>query len=163
MQGQEQIVYAFIDSQNLYQGIRRAGWKLDFDKFRNYLRTKYLVSKAFLFIGYVPGNESLYQDLQRSGYILIFKPTMKVFDGEKVTYKGNVDAEMVLRVMIEFPKYSNAIIVSGDGDFYCLIEYLAEANKLSKIIAPNKDHSALLKKYSDHIVILDPLKHKLSR
>ena len=52
--------YAFIDSQNLNLAIRAQGWKLDFARFRVYLRDKYKVEKAFLFIGYVSGNERLY-------------------------------------------------------------------------------------------------------
>ena len=49
--------YAFIDSQNLYLGIKEQSWELDFARFRVYLDDKFNVSKAFLFIGYVPGNE----------------------------------------------------------------------------------------------------------
>ena len=68
-------IYAFIDSQNLNLSIRAQGWKLDFKRFRIYLKDKYKVEKAFLFIGYVAGNESLYTYLQKSGYIIVFKPT----------------------------------------------------------------------------------------
>jgi uncharacterized LabA/DUF88 family protein len=35
--------------------------------------------------------------------------------------KGNVDAELVLHTMIEYDNYSKAIIISGDGDFFCLV------------------------------------------
>ena len=52
--------YAFIDSQNLNLGVRSQGWKLDWRKFRQYLRNKYGVVKAYLFIGQIAGNESLY-------------------------------------------------------------------------------------------------------
>lgn len=56
--------YAFIDSQNLNLGIRSLGWKLDFTKFRRYLREKYQVATAYLFIGYVPQNQDFYSALQ---------------------------------------------------------------------------------------------------
>ncbi len=46
--------FAFIDSNNLYQGTRELGWNLDYQKFRNYLKTKYDAEKAYLFIGYIP-------------------------------------------------------------------------------------------------------------
>lgn len=52
--------YAFIDSQNLHLGVKSQGWTLDWRKFRQYLRNKYGVVKAYLFIGQVAGNESLY-------------------------------------------------------------------------------------------------------
>ena len=64
--------YAFIDSQNLNLGILGCGWKLNFGRFYVYLKDKYHVSKAYLFIGYVPGNEALYTYLQQAGYIVIF-------------------------------------------------------------------------------------------
>lgn len=50
-------VYAFIDSQNLNLGVRSQGWKLDWRKFRQYLRNKYNVGKAYLFIGQLAGKD----------------------------------------------------------------------------------------------------------
>lgn len=108
------VNYAFIDSQNLNLGVRSLGWKLDWRKFRQYLRNKYNVTKAFTFIGYKAGNEELYTGLQQMGYLVILKPTLELPDG---TVKGNVDAELVLHTMIEYKNYQKAIIVSGDGDF----------------------------------------------
>ena len=55
--------YAFVDSQNVNLSIRSQGWILNFGRFRKYLEDKYGVSKAFLFIGYLTGNESLYTSL----------------------------------------------------------------------------------------------------
>lgn len=85
--------YAFIDSQNLNLGVRSLKWKLDFKKFRLYLKNKYNIDKAYLFIGLIPGNEELYSYLSDSGYNLVFKQTVQYKQGQKVTYKGNVDAD----------------------------------------------------------------------
>lgn len=146
---QKSVVYVFIDSQNLNLAIRDQGWKLDFARFRIYLREKYKVSKAFLFIGYVPGNQQLYTQLQESGYIVIFKPTLEYIRDGKTIIKGNVDAELVLHAMIQFPNYSQAIIVTGDGDFYCLVEHLNQRGKLLKLLVPNVyKYSRLLKPFA---------------
>ena len=59
--------YAFIDSQNLNLGVQELGWSVDFGRFRVYLKEKYGVEKAFLFIGYLPGNSNLYTYLQEVG------------------------------------------------------------------------------------------------
>lgn len=135
--------YAFIDSQNLNLAIRDLGWRLNFARFRVYLADKYDVVKAFLFIGYIEGNNDLYKVLREGGFICIFKPTLQYHDG---TTKGNCDAELVLQAMIELPHYDQAVIVTGDGDFHCLIKYLAEENKLKAVLIPNKNKfSALLK------------------
>lgn len=55
--------YAFIDSQNLNLGIQSLGWKLDYRRFRVYLKEKYKVSIAYMFIGYIPANQDLYSSL----------------------------------------------------------------------------------------------------
>lgn len=72
--------YAFVDGQNLNLGVREIGWKIDFKKFRVYLKEKLAVKKAYYFIGYVEGNSDLYASLQEAGYILIFKPTFRNSD-----------------------------------------------------------------------------------
>ena len=117
--------YAFIDSQNLNLGIKDLGWSLDLRKFRKYLSNKYRVEKAFLFIGYVKEHIQMYTQLSHYGYIIIFKPTVKHKKGK---IKGNIDAELVMYTMKEIINFDKAVIVSGDGDFYCLIKYLLEKN-----------------------------------
>jgi uncharacterized LabA/DUF88 family protein len=154
--------YAFIDSQNLNLSIRDIGWSIDFKRFRIYLKEKYNVSKAFLFIGYVEGNNDLYKMLQESGFICIFKPTLKYKDGKT---KGNCDAELVLQTMIEYNNYDKAVIVTGDGDFYCLVKYLIESDKLDSILIPNRFKFSALLKFKicqPYLRYLNDLKNKLS-
>jgi uncharacterized LabA/DUF88 family protein len=153
--------YAFIDSQNLNLAIRELGWILDFARFRIYLKEKYLVDKAFVFIGFVESNKKLYDFLSRVGYICIFKPTLEYKNGET---KGNCDAELVLQAMIELNNFDKAVLVTGDGDFHCLAKYLLENDKLETILIPNKfKFSALLKFriFRNHLRFMNDLKKKL--
>lgn len=152
--------YAFIDSQNLNLSIQTLGWRLDFKRFRVYLKEKYGVRKAYLFIGYIDGNQELYTFLQDNGYILIFKPTLKYPDGKT---KGNCDAELVLQAMIEYKNYDKAVLVTGDGDFHCLARYLIKKNKLKKLLIPNQGaYSALLKRFpSEYLAFVSDLEKKL--
>ena len=157
-------IYAFIDSQNLNLAIKDQGWDLDFGRFFTYLKDKYKVSKAFIFIGYVPGNEAIYTFLQKTGFIVIFKPTLEYKKRGKAIIKGNVDAELVLHAMIEYRHYDSAIIITGDGDFHCFIEYLEANNKLKYIIIPNeRKYSALLRNFRKYFKYLTGLKMKLQR
>ena len=48
------------------------------------------------------------------GYVLVLKPTIP--DGEG-NVKGNIDADLVLQALVDWPNYDQAIIVSSDGDF----------------------------------------------
>lgn len=158
------IIYAFIDSQNLNLAIRDQGWMLDFGRFYTYLKDKYKAQKSFLFIGYVPGNAFLYTFLQKIGYIVVFKPTLEIKEAGAMRIKGNIDAELVLHTMIEYPSYDKAIIVSGDGDFHCLIEYLEGKNKLMHVLIPNpRKYSALLRQFRRHFIYISQLEKKLGK
>ncbi|OHB25585.1 MAG: hypothetical protein A2542_00795 [Parcubacteria group bacterium RIFOXYD2_FULL_52_8] len=142
MQKQENN-FAFIDSQNLNLGLRKLGWKLDYKKFRTYLREKYSVQKAYCFIGFVALNQPLYDTLQDAGFTLKFKPTIPDANGK---IKGNVDADLVLCAALELPRYNKAVLVSSDGDFYSLVQYLYDQEKLAAVLSPDMQHcSSLLK------------------
>ena len=181
-------VYAFIDSQNLNLGTQRMGWKLDWRKFRKFLLDEYGVTNAYMFIGYMAENEQLYEYMYELGFLIVLKPTLDVAmihpdeltpaelaaqtpeqkakkeadEKEKPAIKGNIDADLVLYAMKEFPHYDKAIIVSGDGDFFTLLEYLEEQGKLANILTPNWQYSSLLKGFDDKIVRLDTLRRQLT-
>jgi uncharacterized LabA/DUF88 family protein len=168
-----ETIYAFIDSQNLNLSVQKdvydkngnlkyKGWRLSFRRFFVYLQDKYKVNIAFLFIGYVKKYESLYRYLRRAGYTIIFKPTIKFNDGNGDEIKGNVDAELVMHTMLEMPNYDKAIIIAGDGDYYCLIKHLESENKLLKLFIPNKfSYSSLLNEFHSYMAYVSDLRHKL--
>lgn len=152
--------YAFVDSNNVYLSIKSKGWYIEWERFRIYLKEHYHVTTAYLFIGYIEGNNDVYIRLQKAGFICIFKPILTYKDG---TIKGNVDAEMVLHTMIQLPNFDKAVIVTGDGDFYCLVKYLLEQSKLQTVLVPNRyKYSALLKKFAKkNIAFMNDLKGKI--
>ncbi|MEK7658329.1 MAG: NYN domain-containing protein [Patescibacteria group bacterium] len=154
--------FAYIDSQNLNLGVKSMGWNLDFKRFRIYLKEKYGVSKAYIFIGFVPGNQNLYNALQEYGYVLVFKPVILGDDKEP---KGNIDADLVLKAMIDLHEniFDKAVIITSDGDFYSLVEYFYEKNKFKTVISPNrkKCSSILRKSGKEKMIYLDNLKQKL--
>jgi len=162
--------YAFIDSQNLNLGVQKIGWKMDWRKFRLWLEEKYGVTHAYMFIGYMAENESLYELMHDHGYLIVLKPTLEIkadqnseeHKDDKPTVKGNIDADLVLHAMKELRNYNKAVIVSGDGDFFGLIEYLAAQKKLLKILTPNQRYSTLLKGFEDYIEGIDTHRKELA-
>ncbi len=153
-------IYCFIDSQNLSLGIKAQGWKLDYQKFLVYLKDKYNVQKTFLFIGYIPGYETFYNALKAFGYELVFKPTFEMHYSKS---KASTDVELTLKALIEFENYDKALLVTGDGDFYCLIDYLKKKNKFLKVLVPNhSSYSKLLNFHAAHrIDFMNNLRNKL--
>ncbi|EKD30096.1 MAG: RtsE [uncultured bacterium (gcode 4)] len=152
--------YAFIDAQNLNSGLYKLGWKIDWKRFREYLREEKWVEIAYVFLGFMLGNQDLYLMLQRSGFVVVFKEILTTESGE---VKGNIDAEMILQAMIDYDRYDQALIVSGDGDFTCLLRYLGQNNKLLGVLAPyEKGLSSLIQKFAgDKVEYLRSLRKKI--
>jgi len=167
------VVYAFIDSQNLNVGTQKFGWKMNWKRFRQFLEEEYGVTKAFMFIGYIPENESLYDQMHDAGYMVVLKPTFDMSrapeeskehdkDEEKKPVKGNIDADLVLWAMKEMSNYQKAIIVSGDGDFFSLVEYLESKQRLAHILTPSGHYSQLYNTYEQYVIRLDQYRRILA-
>ena len=156
-------VIAYIDASNLKFGIKQSGWEIDYISFRSWLRDKFGVTKAILFLGLIPDKANYYNYLQKFGYVLVFKPTITNSEGK---VKGNIDGELILNIASDFyeNKFSKVILVSGDGDYHCIVEFLKNKNVPIKIISPNKKYlSFLLRRLNVPLIILDDFKDKLSK
>ncbi len=154
--------HAYIDAANLHRGVKRLRWSMDYKRFRVWLKEKYHVSKAYIFIGLIPKYKDLYTDLQEAGFTLIFKEV--VYDAEG-KIKGNCDTDLVLKVVQDAYEnaFDKAIIVSSDGDYASTVRFLMERGKLGVILspAPEKKCSILLKRTKAAISYINDQKNIL--
>lgn len=141
----EESNIAFVDGQNLHLGTTQNGWKVDHKKFRTYLRDKYRVTEAYYVLGYVTEEQQdLYNNLQKSGFIVLFKEHSSGLKGSK---KGNVDTDIVFEVMkilLERKDFHKILLVSGDGDYKKLVDFLIKKNVFKKLLFPNKQFASSL-------------------
>lgn len=133
----------------------------DWRRLRVHLKETYGVGEALYFLGYMVQNEGLYRHLRESGYSLVFK---------KVSYtdgvaKGNVDAEVVLHAMIQYPNYEKAVLLASDGDYTCLVEHLKENGKLERVVSPHRERCSgfLMEAAGDKMDFLEDVRHKIRR
>lgn len=142
---------AYIDGQNLYMGTSKSEprWSVNLLKFRRYLLQKYKVSKAFYYLGYVQegeNTEKLYESIQSAGFILVFRQHNSAMLGKK---KGNVDSDIIFSAMkrlLTDNDFEKIVLVSGDGDYKMLVDFLIEQDRFEKILFPNKKFSSSLYK-----------------
>ncbi len=136
---------AFIDGQNLHLGTTGNGWKVDHKKFRTYLKDKYHVTEAYYVMGFVSEEQQeLYKHLQRAGFIVLFKEHSAALKGAK---KGNVDTDIVFEVMkmlLERRDFQKILLVSGDGDYKKLVDFLIKKGVFKKLLFPNKKFASSL-------------------
>lgn len=133
---------AFIDGQNLKVSTMNAesSWTVDLRRFRVFLVEKYKVREAYYFIGaYDSKNQGLYDALQRFGYTVVFREHA---EGVLSRKKGNVDTDIVFTVMqklVERERFNKVVLVSGDGDYWKMVDYLIKKGKFEKLLVPNKN------------------------
>lgn len=136
---------AFVDGQNLHLGTKSSGWTVDHAKLRIYLSEKYQVSEAYYFLGFISQDEQdLYERLQKAGFILSFREHSPALKGNK---KGNVDCDIVFAIMkklVDNEPFDKAFIVSGDGDYKRVVDFLVKKNRFAKMLFPNEAFSSSL-------------------
>lgn len=145
--------FAYIDNQNLYMATRCAeeSWDIDMRRFRVYLRDKYDVVLAYLFMGaFDYQRQDMYSMFQQFGYVLVFREHGIELKGKK---KGNVDVDIVFEMMRDAyasELMEKAVLVSGDGDYFRTISHLKNIGKLERVILPShKGASSLYKRLTD--------------
>ena len=154
--------FAYIDGANLHRGVASLGWKLDYRRFRIWLKEKYGITRAYIFLGLVPKHKDLYTNLQEDGFTLVFKETTYDIDGK---VKGNCDADLVLKAAVDYfeKNFDHAILISSDGDYACLAQFFKEKEVLRSLVSPSNKCSFLLRKLNVPLVYLDTLKNNLKR
>ncbi|MBP9864247.1 NYN domain-containing protein [Patescibacteria group bacterium] len=150
---EKQIVghnFAFIDGQNLFMGTAKREkdpWRIDLARFRIYLEQKYQVAKAYCFLGYVQKmNQELYEEIHGAGFVLIFREHNPAMMGKK---KGNVDSDIIFQIMKKMYKkeeFEKIVLVSGDGDYKLVVDFLIEENRFAKILFPDRSRASSLYK-----------------
>src|SRR5258706_1657551 len=76
-----------------------------------------------------------YQKLAEFGYTLRIKP-VKGFENDEVTIrKANCDVDLTFDLMRYLSQYSGLVVLSGDGDFAPILEYLKKKKKTITILA----------------------------
>lgn len=135
----------FIDAQNIYlttQAIFGQG-KINFAVLRDYLNGKGFnggdtVVTISVFTCYDPNSEgqrAFLNALGLLGYRVIAKPIRRLPDG---TIKANMDLEMAIEILSQAPHLDEVVLITGDGDFKALVDYLCGMGKVVKVIGPDK-------------------------
>lgn len=153
--------YIFIDSANLIFGAKATGkWKVDFSKLFKYLKNKYQTNKIFYYTGFKPKSSDIQKikKLETIGYIVKSKPLKFInqksiiqknqcpkckYNWDKIInkpplVKANCDVDLTLDVLQHQSLFDQIIVLSGDGDFLVLYQYLESIGKKVKIISESK-------------------------
>ena len=127
---------AYIDAANLDKALKNhLRWKMDYKRFRVWLKEKYKVERAYIFIGLIPKYKDLYTYLQDCGFFLVFKDVVY----QNGTTKGNCDSDLLMQASSDFYEgdLNKAVLVASDGDYAPLIKVLHNRGRMEVVLSPS--------------------------
>jgi uncharacterized LabA/DUF88 family protein len=152
----------FCDDSNLYHSYDKQNWRIDFRKFKRFIKGICKLEFINYYIAIPAKNDVSYLGTQR--FLKKIQPYVSVKDkklkyisaGEKIIKKGDVDVEIVLDVIRNIEKIDVFIILSGDSDLLELKNYIFKEKKKKIIFWAFEKHMAWeLKKYCWHLYLND--------
>ena len=153
---------AYIDAANLDRAVRDLHWKLDYKRFRVWLKDKYKIERAYIFIGLIPKHKDLYAYFQECGFTVIFKEVIYQGNGSP---KGNCDTDLIMQAIDDAYEgnLDRALLVSSDGDYAPLVKKLQSREQFLGILspAPAKKCSILLKRTNAPIAYINDQRNLL--
>jgi len=154
-------VFVFIDASNIWQAQKAKGYFLDYEKIKNYLKDKFTASelKIFYYTAYpaegtreysLDGKHKFYVYLEKGlGYKVVKKELKRIIitnaQGQCVKEKGNMDVEITIDAVHNWPNLDIAVFFTGDSDFLALVVYLMNKGKKVYIFSSKNNISEELK------------------
>lgn len=124
-------IAVFVDAVNIEKFAKQKGLKPDYQKLEQEL-TKSAPEVLGLF--YYTALEANAKPKAKgiANYQVISKPVVRYQNGKA---KGNLDSEIIRDLMSKSSEFGTAILVSGDGDFTCIVEHLQQQQKRVIVVA----------------------------
>ena len=162
----QNIVYAFIDASNLWQAQKAKGNMFNYEKLRDFLKSKFSASelKVFYYSAYpaegtreysLDGKHKFFTYLKKGLDFTVRKKELKRISihteefGDSIEEKGNMDVEMTIDAIHNISKYNIAVLFSGDSDFLALITYLRNRGKKVYVFSSRNNISQELRTGGD--------------
>lgn len=139
--------YGFVDASNIIYGAKAEGWFIDQKKLFDYIKRKFKTRKIFFYFGKDDKNNKqtkFLKKLESFGYTLRVKQIKRY--GKR--QKANCDVDLTMDMLLLKDKYERAVVLTGDGDFFPLFEYLKKQGKEIMIIAFARRTARELKRFA---------------
>lgn len=156
----EQRVEVLIDVQNLYHSAKNLHKaKVNF---REILKEaisgrKFIRAFAYVVRTKTGTEEPFFEALTKLGIETRVKDLQEFYDGQK---KADWDVGIVIDAIRTAAGLDVIVLVSGDGDFISLVEYLKNQGKRVEVMAFGKTTSSHLKEVADEFLDLDKNQEK---
>jgi uncharacterized protein (TIGR00288 family) len=150
-----QRVAVFLDVQNLYHSAKNLyNARVDFSKVVETAVSKRNLIRAFAYVIKTKTGEekSFFEALINLGIEIRVKDLQEFYGGFK---KGDWDVGLAVDAIRMSPTMDAIVLVTGDGDFVPLVEYLKNRGKHVEVLAFERSASSKLKESADEFINLE--------
>lgn len=154
LQHKDQRVGVFIDVQNMYYSARNLfGARANFGKILEQAvgDRKLIRAIAYVIKAEAPEEAKFFEALAKQGFELKMKDLQVFVGGAK---KGDWDVGLAIDAISTAPKLDVVVLVTGDGDFVPLVQFLQFQGLRVEIMAFSETASAKLREQADSFVDL---------
>ncbi len=160
-----QRVGVLIDVQNLYYSAKNLYQaRVNFREILKKAVSKRNLIRAFAYVVRTKTGEEkpFFEALTKLGIETRIRDLQEFYGGQK---KADWDVGIVIDAIRIAPSVDVIVLVSGDGDFLSLVEYLKNQGKRVEVMAFGRSASSKLKESADEFIDLDknPSKFLLRR
>ncbi|GAB4521152.1 MAG: NYN domain-containing protein [Amphiplicatus sp.] len=165
----------FIDGANLYKAARGLGFDLDYKSLLAKVQANSRLVRAYY---YTVIQEDKTQDysplrplvdwLDYNGYSMVTKPSREYADAQgRRRFKGSVDIELVVDMLVLAPKLDHIVLFTGNGDFRRAIEAVQAQGVRVTVVSTVKSSPPMasdeLRRQADRFVDLAELESVIGR
>jgi len=132
-------IFVFIDAANVLYSQKTLGWKIDYQKLKQYLLQEGDLRGLYFYTGKMSDYDKQVKFLKKMkqyGYDVKAKD-VKFIKVEENIYerKGNLDVELVIDVLKNIDNFDTCILMSGDSDFAPLVDEIKMKGKLVVVLS----------------------------
>ena len=154
------VTYAFVDAANIiYRDAEPSPWKIDLKKLIKYLRERFIASRVLYFGGVDHQNRTqidLYRKLESWGYELHLNSVKRFVNQQGKWYlKADVDSRMTFEMMRLLPEYDRAVVLTGDGDFFWVLQCMRYSKDVFLLASHRKTASELKRLFQHKCISLE--------
>lgn len=166
-------VAVFIDGANLYQAAKALGFDIDYKRLLRTLAADCRFVRAYYYTALLDEQEyspirPLVDWLDYNGYTMVTKPLKEFNQGMgRRKFKGNMDVEIAVDVMEMADKVGHIVLMSGDGDFRCLVQAVQRRGTRVTVVSTIRTQPPMvadeLRRQADQFLDLADLQGRVAR
>ncbi len=165
----------FIDGANLYKAARNLGFDMDYKSLLAKAQANCQLVRAYYYTAIQEDKTQDYSPLRPlvdwldyNGYTMVTKTSREFTDAQgKRRFKGSIDIELVVDMMLLAPRLDHLVLFTGNGDFRRAIEAVQAQGVRVTIVSTVKSQPPMasdeLRRQADRFVDLAELQGAIGR